>query len=710
MTPPFALRYAGRVLGDTTTRGRRAAGPVLLAPLLALGLCACPGVEPAPSDGGAGDSGVPLTCDSAEACRAQGFDGVCRASECLDDVPCADDVECGLGERCVRGACRFRGCTADGDCASGRCLKTSYACAECGQSSDCPRDRPVCDTASNTCVQCESDLQCPQPGPGHCDRAQGACVYCLEDKHCPNGLGCGNGGLCRGAPKGSGCPDGIACARGLACVQLGGVPTCLDTCSLYRPADCPTGEICFKLTFSDSSSLVFEDGEPRGVCYQAQAGLRGPNELCARTAQGSNCQPNLECIPESATASRCRRFCDPNAASGCAQPDLCHPFVGDYQSHPYGVCYPDNGFGEPCVRDAQCRSAMACMPWDDPSNYQLLSPLCQFALGTTPGLGPCADVALGDGGVLPASRTCRSGACVYDPLAGTRPNFCFSACAADADCSVAGREGYCDTNYDFPAAGGNVGTVRGCRPRCRSDEGCDAYDAGFACRLRLSTGFQTTLKQTCAAPPGMRLGGEACTLGSQCRSGYCQLVDSRGVSRQGTCVAPCTGAPDCAPGASDGGLPDGGTAALRVGCDPTTLLGFRGYDGVVGTADDTFLTPSLCAGGACVTDEDCGDVDAGLGGLCVPEYDALDAGRALVLRCRLRTAGTLVAGDACTSDADCASGVCGTLQAPSTGTGRTCLRACDGSSACPTGLTCQAGALRVGLAYGGAASLDSCAP
>lgn len=682
--------------------------------VLSLALAGCP--QGGGSDGGdAGpvqDSGAPPpSCDSPEDCKGAGYDGVCRATECRSDVPCGDDVECGLGERCVAGLCRFTGCTADADCGSGRCRTESFACAECGRSSDCPADRPVCDVLTNSCVQCGSDLECPFPGPAHCDRARGACAYCLEDKHCPNGLTCGPGGVCKGAAKGVTCDLGVSCDVGLACIQINGSSQCLETCSLYRAADCPTGESCYKLTFTDTASLVFEGGEPMGVCYSAQSGLRGVNELCTKTAAGSNCQPNLECVPESATASRCRRFCDPASSLGCIAPDQCHPFVGDYWSSRYGLCYPDNGYGQSCTGEAGCRSALACMPFDDPSEVDLLAPVCQFAIGTQPALAPCDAQPLPDGGTLSADRVCKSGACVTDPLAFTRDFYCFGPCATELDCALGGRQGYCDTVYDFPAVGGFTGSLKGCRPRCADEAACGEYDGGYTCRVRLNTGSLPAVKETCANPAGPLRAGEPCAANSQCRSGFCHLTDSRGVSRYGACGEACDGQSDCEAAVVDGGLPDGGLVA-PVACASVALLGFRGFDNVAGTTDDKFLSASLCTGAACASDEACGDPDGGaFSARCVPEYASSTPGTALELRCRgASTGGALEAPSVCTSDSQCLSGACGTLQAPSTGTGRTCFRACDVNSNCPAGTVCRDGALRVDLAFGGFQALRSCVP
>lgn len=670
---------------------------------LAVLLAGCPG--PSLPDAGAIDAGVSDSgvvegpaCSSSRDCKLARFDGVCRVGRCTALALCGEDVECGLGESCLDGACRFTGCAADTDCATGRCRTDVFTCAECGASTDCPSSRPVCDP-SNKCVQCSSDAQCGPPGPGHCDAPTGACVHCLEDKHCPNGLSCGAGRLCTGAKLNAPCPMGIACDSGLICVALGGVQTCLSSCSLSAPA-CKMGEICYKLTFSAGSGLVFDQGGPLGVCYLPQTNAKGYRESCTRAAPSvsvSNCQPNLVCVPESANVSLCRTFCDLNASGTCPGSERCHPFKGDFNGRLYGLCYPDNGWGEACFNDAACKGGQACTPYEDPSAFDDLSTLCQFNAGAAPGLAPCKTTTLPDAGVLAADKVCQSGSCQADPLLSSVKFFCYSACKTHSDCSVGGRTGTCDGDFVF-SAGPAPGKVKGCRPACTSTAGCGEYGPGVVCRSRYVQGYNTTFATSCAPPAGAGGPGSGCSANAQCRSGLCLLEDGRGVQRGGTCAEACDTAADCAS--------DAGSRTGPLACAPLTFLGFRGFDGVPGTADDKHHTARLCGGAGCTVDSDCGD-----GGVrCVPDVDPADAGQAFVLRCRPpQPNGVLEGGSGCTQDSDCASGVCGTLQAPSTGSGKACFHACTAATACPGASTCRPGGLRIPT-FTSSVSLDSCAP
>lgn len=669
--------------------------------LLAVALSACPPGEPT-VDAGPTDSGVVVTpCDSPEDCRTAGLSAACRQGECAPDVPCGDDLECGLGERCVAGQCRFTGCTADTECDTGKCLTDTFTCVECGGDTDCPAERPVCNTASNTCVACRADADCARPGPSHCS-STGACVYCTSNDHCPNGLVCSSTNVCAGAGEASRCPEGIACAPGLACVNVGANPVCLRSCNLYTPM-CPAmGQICYRLTYASSNSLVFEADGPIGVCFGAQAGLRGLREPCLRQNGSSNCQPNLQCVPETAQLSLCRAYCNPSVSGSCPTGEVCRAFPGDYSGRPYGLCLPDTGFGEVCTRDAQCRPGLSCQPYDDPSASSEVSPFCQFDVGTRPGLAPCADTALTDGGVLLADRTCESGRCVADPLfsASTAPGyFCLAACKTNADCATDGGAGVCDADFNVTTPFDTAGLMRGCRPSCESPADCDGYDAGVTCRVRLVSSLSAPTYASTCSPPGAGAlpAGATCTSSLQCRSAFCFLDDARGVRRTGTCVSPCRAGDACD---LDGGSP------LPLDCQPTALLLTKGYDGRAGTADDVYATPSLCSGVACVTDADCG------AGVCALDVDATASPLGPVTkRCRAATTGVKAGGDACATDSECRSGVCGVLQPPSTGAGRACYEAClPATSSCTNAaMTCRAQALRVDH-LNGSTNVDSCTP
>ncbi|MHB8874778.1 MAG: hypothetical protein ACYC8T_13900 [Myxococcaceae bacterium] len=667
------------------------------AALLALLLTGCPAPAPAPDAGGVvlEDAGPPPPCDSPAACKMAGFDGVCRAGTCRSGVPCTDDVECGLAERCAGGRCRFEGCIADSECGTGKCLADVFACAECAASSDCPAGRPVCNPLKGSCFQCKADADCQGVGPAYCDTAKGACAYCRSSDHCPNGLSCGPDGICHGALKNAPCPLGVSCDLGLMCVTLNNSPVCLTPCSLYTPV-CPAGQLCLKLTFSGTNSLVFDKGEPLGICYEPFSGLKYYREVCTRSATAQNCQPNLECVPDGPNNSVCRSFCNPNASGTCPPGELCHPFPGDYDDHRYGLCYPDNGWGEPCSSDSKCRAGLACTPGDDPSAPESMSTFCHFKVGTAPALSPCVGVSSPDGGVVPPDGVCASGACRGDLAFSPANFFCYGACGTDADCAVGGRLGTCDGTFAF--TGSNVSAdLTGCRPRCEARADCAQYGAQFTCRTRLEvTYYVPKLVQACGPTQGAGLLGAPCVVNADCREGLCTTSDARGVLRAGSCSQPCAVAADCT--SADGGF--------APGCESVSLLGSNGYDNLPNTSDDRHVATRQCAGGACTSDGDCGG-----GTLCAPEVSPASPLSTLSLRCLSPSrAGVKAGGEACSVDSECQSGACAILVPPSTGTGRVCLMPCGPSTVCPGVSSCHTGGAVLATPNGSLQSFTACTP
>lgn len=640
-----------------------------------------PAPPPPPTDAGE----LPIACSSPDDCAP--LDAVCRQSVCQRDVPCGDDLECGLGERCEAGQCRFRGCATNADCDTGFCDATTFSCAECGSNDDCAGDKPICHRGLRRCVACAGDSDCQPPGQPHCSTS-GACVACLTDSHCGQGFICSSGNLCVGASLNAPCPTGTACGAGLVCVNVGSTPTCLEACAVYEPA-CQPGQLCYGLSYSASTSLVFEASGPLGVCFSPQTGQRGLREPCVRTSTGNNCQPNLQCIPETATLALCRAYCDPLTSGACSAGEVCTRFVGDFAGREYGVCLPDTGFGTRCERDGTCRAGSSCQPWDDPQASDLVSGVCQFNLGDGGAVAPCAPQTSSDGGVIAANRQCRSAACVSDPFTPGEPYFCFTACERDDDC---GDAGVCDGDFTLTTAYGISGQLRGCRPTCASAADCEGYDAGLTCRARVvSSANAPEFSSTCSPPAGSGEGGAPCSVDGECRSNYCVLDDSRGVRRTGACATFCADASECS-----------GDAGTPIECVARVFLVSRGRDGVANSVDDVVATRRSCVGVTCMSDDGC---DAGV---CSLQRSPVDES-ALVQRCAPPTTGVKRGGEPCLTDVECRSGACGTLQSPSTGLGRACFEACASSATCAAGQTCRASVLLVAASLG-AVAVDSCSP
>jgi hypothetical protein len=58
----------------------------------------------------------------------------------------------------------------------------------CVSSQDCPADRPYCDQATNTCVECKKNEHCLSLKKPYCNPITTTCVECLMNEHCKSEL------------------------------------------------------------------------------------------------------------------------------------------------------------------------------------------------------------------------------------------------------------------------------------------------------------------------------------------------------------------------------------------------------------------------------------------------------------------------------------------------------------------------------------------
>ncbi len=624
------------------------------------GTCADPTVEPPPACTTSAD------CADGQACR----EGVCKAAACVNDG------ECEVGEECRSGACTLAGCRTSADCPEGRVCRTeTHSCVQCGSDAECPDDKPVC-RSDGTCIQCNSDADCGAPLPGFCNRATGSCVHCLKNDQCPSGLTCSAGNNCVGKNTNDPCDNTSLCAAGNICVNVGQASQCLQRCDAYAP-DCGVGKVCIRLG-DGAGGLIFEGNRPVGVCYTPAPGAAGLGDSCGGNVA---CQYNLYCVPDGYGSGRCRRLCDPNAAtSPCQAPETCNTVPAGFSEHEVlGICYPPSDWNKSCADDAGCGQGFACAISTDPTEWDGFGLRCQYA--------PAA-ATQGPNGACSADTDCKSGFCLSD--SSDTGMFCYGACDEDSDCP----NGFCDDYIFTVDAVGNTVTLPGCHIGCNSNTECGSYGSAVCTPLAQGT---TALRGECRQPYGTTTApgkgvGAACTTITDCASARCELTDGRGLAQSGYCTTLCNVDADCA-----GGLvcPTDGVV-VRLG---------NGTDAKPGTADDALLTTKMCAGAACDEDADC--TGSGLTA-CKVELSPAAPKSGLTLRCG-PPSGAVAGGAPCAKDADCASGLCF-----DPGSGATlCFAACDPGAAtntCPSGLTCQADIAKASALDGSTVLFAACAP
>jgi Cys-rich repeat protein len=83
------------------------------------------------------------------------------------------------------------GCGAPRGCRNGQvCDTTTNTCVDCLASADCPSATPACSTGHTCSVKCTPTADCSGRTP-ICETSTQACVECLADTDC------GNGGVCQ---------------------------------------------------------------------------------------------------------------------------------------------------------------------------------------------------------------------------------------------------------------------------------------------------------------------------------------------------------------------------------------------------------------------------------------------------------------------------------------------------------------------------------
>ena len=137
-------------------------------------------------------SGDAPICDPSTTACVQCLD----ADDCPDDpvcsaitgqcVECAVDADCPLARPQCDGDNRCRECIVDAHCDAGELCQNNECAVPCQDNTGCPDpDKPLCDVADQTCVECLSETDCGGQTPA-CGK-DNECVECADDDDCPGG-------------------------------------------------------------------------------------------------------------------------------------------------------------------------------------------------------------------------------------------------------------------------------------------------------------------------------------------------------------------------------------------------------------------------------------------------------------------------------------------------------------------------------------------
>jgi len=235
--------------------------------------------------GGAGHAG---DAASAGAAGTSACDGECKGTTPVCDAASNTCVECAKSSDCKA--------------ATPVCDATSNTCVECAKSSDCKStSKPACDTTSNTCVACVANADCKDATKPFCDKAAAQCVACLKQADCTDA-------------KASVCSAGActACTVDADCTGIAGkgvcdAGTCVQ-CTVEKETACG-GTSCNPATKQCTATPV------------GTVNYCGPCVADSECIGGNQAAPDARCVPmKFLGTARPGGFCLRRVAVACTPP------------------------------------------------------------------------------------------------------------------------------------------------------------------------------------------------------------------------------------------------------------------------------------------------------------------------------------------------------------------------------------------------------
>lgn len=166
----------------------------------------------------------------------------------------------------------------------------------------CAAPTPLCNTATDTCVECLKHTDCDGSTP-RCDPASHACVECLAHADCddPAAARCSSADEC------------VPCTTSAQCAHLSGTTVC----------DASGGE-CVECTVADESPCAGKSCDPATLtCTTTPLASVGVCEACVAD---SECEADHRCIPMFFMgAARADAYCMRIGSTGCAKPFAAAP-------------------------------------------------------------------------------------------------------------------------------------------------------------------------------------------------------------------------------------------------------------------------------------------------------------------------------------------------------------------------------------------------
>lgn len=193
--------------------------------------------------------------------------GPCSGA-CTDPTPVCDAAT----DTCVE-------CLATTDCTAGVCNPATSNCVECVETSDCTD--AICDPATNTCVECTANTDCPDAAASAC--VTNVCTPCSTNDDCTHigGAGVCDAGTCVECTG----TDYAACGGNVCDSRL-------KTCTGFAPgsgnlcgecvsdAQCRDGQLCIPMMFDKADGTGPAEVGTFCLWEQASVGANAPNGDC----------------------------------------------------------------------------------------------------------------------------------------------------------------------------------------------------------------------------------------------------------------------------------------------------------------------------------------------------------------------------------------------------------------------------------------------
>ncbi len=220
------------------------------------------------------------------------------AGACNGDTPVCDEAT----DTCVE-------CLENPDCTEGVCNTETHECVQCLSRADCSGNAPACDTNTNLCVACLENSDCSDAMP-FCNPEEQSCAECLEDTDCTES-------------DASWCDAGSCapCQTNDDCAHLTGTTVC----------DAEVGQ-CVECTGTDYESCGTLDGTPL-VCDSLERTCTSNKHqaagLCNACVSDAHCKPGQLCVNETLEGTQLgyRCFWQPGAEGAPAGCPVAQPYV-----------------------------------------------------------------------------------------------------------------------------------------------------------------------------------------------------------------------------------------------------------------------------------------------------------------------------------------------------------------------------------------------